>query len=105
MCVSHLRASSTNEISFLSPRLCPDLKIKGQKVPQQICALHQDENELPGQRMLSWVTMKNLTCLTDVTQGKRYVDAHQEQIFIIASWNSMRDKGIYQQFNYSRNTL
>lgn len=55
--------------------------------------------------MLSWVTIKILTCVTDATQGKRYVDAHQEQSLITASWSSLRDKGIYQQFNYSCNTL
>lgn len=55
--------------------------------------------------MLSWVTIKIVTCLTDVTQGKRYVDARQEQSLITTSWSSLRGKGIYQQFNYSRNTL
>ena len=57
------------------------------------------------ERMLSWVTIKILTCLTDVIQGKRYVDARQEQSLITASWSSLRDKGIYRPFNYSRNTL
>lgn len=56
-------------------------------------------------QMLSWVTIKILTCLTDVTQGKRYVDARQEQSLITASWRSPRDKGICQQFHYSRTTL
>lgn len=54
--------------------------------------------------MLSWVTIKILTCLTDVTQGKRYIDACQEQSLLTASWSSLRDKRIYQQFNYSYNT-
>lgn len=54
---------------------------------------------------LSWVTIKILTCLSDVTQGKMYVDACQEQSLLTASWSTLTDKWMYQQFNYGHNAL
>lgn len=54
---------------------------------------------------LSWVAIEILTCLSGVTQGKRYVDARQEQSLLTASWSTLRDKGIYQQFNDGHSAL
>lgn len=104
--VFHFRASHTNRISCLSFRLSSNWKMKSQKSWGLSALLTERKmNSLVIGWMLSWVTIKILTFLNDVTQGKRYDDVCQEQSLITASWSSLRDKGIYQQFNYSHNTL